>query len=281
MSALRNAPAAGTPTVPILRPCPTSHWNCLTGTFSATVVTLAVPRPIVHSWLHSGLRLPPGDDRSPHPVHLYFGQQAAVSPALFGIPMRALVELQYKEIILAVPDLEVRSDRIPVPPSPVTYFPHLFLGAWIPTLIGRGFYAINKSFARIDSSDGRVSAVNRHGRRLLDARMTPVSGAPAVPWTEVARSNPTCLLKQPLVVGRRGRIKLARFEIQEPETDVTPVRVALDMAEGFVSWLPALRADIPGIDERSDGAFQASFSWRLSAAPPSGSNRRRNAPPAK
>ena len=245
---------------------PSSHrvpWHSLIGRFSATVVTLLVGRPIVRSWLHSGLRLAEGDDSQPHLMHLYIGRQESVSPALFGQPIRFPFCYDYPEIITAVPDLEVQSHSLPILQKPVTYLAHLFLGAWGPTVLGRGIYLINKSFARIEMVDGGVRALTRHGRRLLDAHITPVPLAPVIPLHEGLRRNPTCYLSQPLVVGRRGKLKLARMEFVDPVVELAPVHVSLDMAAGFVSWMPEIRCDVPGIHEVDSGAFQFQSGWRL------------------
>ncbi len=247
---------------------PSSHrllWHSLVGRFSATVVTLLVSRPIVRSWLHSGLRLAEGDESQPHLIHLYIGRQASVSPALFGQPIRFPFCYDYPEIILAVPDLEVQSYSIPILQKPVTYLAHLFLGAWGPTVLGRGIYLVNKTFARIEMVNGSVRARTRHGRRLLDARITPVPLAPVIPLHEGLRRNPTCYLSQPLVVGRRGKLKLARMEFLDPLVELSPVHVSLDLAAGFVSWMPEIRCDVPGIHEVDSGAFQFQSSWRLTS----------------
>ena len=221
---------------------PSSHrlpWHSLVGRFSTTVVTLLVSRPIVRSWLHSGLRLAEGDESQPHLMHLYIGRQESVSPALFGKPIRFPFCYSYPEIIAAVPDLEVQSHSIPVLQKPVTYLAHLFLGSWGSTVLGRGVYMINKSFARIEMENGGVHALTRHGRRLLDARISPAPLAPVIPLQEGLRRNPSCFLTQPLVVGRRGKLKLARMEFLDPVVEFFPAHVSLDMAAGFVSWMPA------------------------------------------
>ena len=243
-------------------------WRSMVGQLSATVITLAVSRPIVRSWLHSGLRLADGDERQPHPVNLYIGRQESVSPALFGQPIRFPFCYDYPEIIMAVPDLEVQSRSIPILEKPVTYLTHLFLGSWAATLLGRGLYLMNKSFAHIDIVNGYVRAVNRHGRRLLDARITPVSLAPVIPFLEEFRRNAPRFLSQPLVIGRRGKLKLARLEFLDPGAELSPVRVSLDMAAGFVSWMPETRCEVLGIHEVDGGAFQFKSRWRLHASPP-------------
>ncbi len=240
-------------------------WHSLVGRFSATVVTLLVSRAIVRSWLHSGLRLAEGDESQPHLMHLYIGRQESVSPALFGQPIRFPFCYDYLEIIAAVPDLEVQSHSIPILQKPVTYLAHLFLGAWGPTLLGRGIYLVNKSFARIEMVNGSVRALTRHGKRLLDAHITPVPLAPVIPLHEGLRRNPTCFLSQPLVVGRRGKLKLARMEFLDPLVELSPVHVSLDMAAGFVSWMPEIRCDVLGIHEVDRGAFQFQSSWRLTS----------------
>lgn len=240
-------------------------WHSLVGRFSATVVTLLVSRPIVRTWLHSGLRLAEVDESQPHLMHLYIGRQESVSPALFGQPIRFPFCYDYPEIIAAVPDLEVQSHSIPILQKPVTYLAHLFLGAWGPTVLGRGIYMVNKSYARIEMVNGCVRALTRHGRRLLDAHITPVPLAPVIPLHEGLRRNPTCYLSQPLVVGRRGKLKLARMEFLDPLVELAPVHVSLDMAAGFVSWMPEIRCDVPGIHEVDSGAFQFQSGWRLTS----------------
>lgn len=241
-------------------------WHSMVGQLSATVVTLAVSRPIVRSWLHSGLRLADGDECQPHPVHLFIGRQESVSPALFGQPIRFPFCYDYPEIITAVPDLEVQSRSIPILQKPVTYLTHLFLGSWGATLLGRGLYSMNKSFAHIEMANGCVRAVNRHGRHLLDARITPVPLAPMIPFQEGFRRNATCFLSQPLVIGRRGKLKLARLEFLDSGTELSSVRVRLDIAAGFLSWMPEIRCDVLGVHEVDGGAFQFKSGWRLSAA---------------
>lgn len=244
-----------------------SSWHSLVGRFSATVVTLSVERAIVRTWLHSGLRLA-GSESGTHPVYLFIGRQAGVSPALFDRPIRFPFHFRYPEIIVAVPDLSVECDGIPGGRWPVTYFPHLFLGSWGSTFLGRGIYGINKSFARIDDSNGQVHAANRRGRRLLDATISPLPDRAALSFLDAGRRNPGGFLRQPLVVGTRGRLRLASFQFENAKPEIVPVRVKLDLAEGFVSWMPATKRDVPGIDEDDLGAFHFESDWRLSFAAP-------------
>ena len=228
----------------------------LTGTLSATAVTVRIDPGIIQGWLPTGVRFsesPP----DPYPLTIVWGSQHDVTAFPGGRRIPVPWRLSYAEIITAVPDLQLDPESGIDFRGPVTYLPRLYMNSWRAALLGRAVYGFSKAFARIDATEQEFRAADRRGRPLMSACIVDGPSLPA-PGGPQRR-----LFEQPVVLKTGGDLLISRFETNLAKKPVKPVSLTLDLQPALLSYLPLIRRHVPAIDRQLDGAYQFSTAWAL------------------
>ena len=253
----------------------TSNWKSAAseahGTIDARVCVLVLPAEVVRKLLPVGLELAP-QPVVPHGWHPVFFMCARDRfAAWFG-------DLEYSEMILGVPWVQLRDARAPYP-GPFIYMPRLYLDAAVPREPGVRIYGWEKRAAAIEltGADGPETTytVRAEGATApaVVGRFSELPGQPPRPPGEVANfAIVRQLLEQPTISQARHIVDRASFhsplagpflattvlmQVDLPGATVQPIAGTLTIGAALTPLgLPLGTHALPSLCDAEMGAFR-------------------------
>lgn len=237
----------------------------LTGTYEATLASIALPRDRVAALLPRGIALDaaPLDKRGEHPVLLCFGRHREVEleGALRHIPT---FPLDYLEVIAAIPFVRPERRGPGKAVGPFMHLANLYLNDPMAIFGGVTIWGFPKKPARIDDADGRFRVRSPAlGRPLFEGRTeAPATLAPALETPAFAAV--AGILAQPLLQRvPAGLLVASTFDWRLASAEVGPCRATVRIEDGLLGGLAGAHEAEP-IDAGGLGALRIRNRWRLS-----------------
>ena len=217
----------------------------LTGSFTATVVTIDVPSDVVASWLPDEMSLARPLEME-QKVFIFMGQQKNVA----HLP-------RYNEIIVSVPNISYRGGIY-------SWFPRLYLDHRGAVAWGKALYGFPKIYASMINANDVFELSNRGRSHVLLRSQLSRSPREQIDQSSGHFLQIKDLLGQQMLRYHRGRVVCSGFHIDFSRTELVPSKVDVQIERGFMPNMQERFYSSDSINNEAFGSFyMINAKWKV------------------